>query len=170
MTSMHTSLTTPEEIRHWFKAYGLPYDVSEAIRIVPGKGYIFDRLYGVNAANGHWNFIYTSPNGKEVLVYDPFGIPFFVPEFKDKKVIYSISLDQKLNEKSCGLYCFLFAFKLFNGILHLTDYLYVDYPTKSYYESLSKMSKQEFMNQAHNRNKYTDIYEELHNERAQRPS
>lgn len=163
--SLHTSLTTPEEIRHWLKAYHLPYEVSDPIRVEPGKGYIFDRLHGVNAANGHWNFIYTSKDGREVLVYDPFGIPFFVPEFKDKKVLYSISLDQKLNEKSCGLYCFLFAFKLYNNILKLTDYLYVNYPDKAYSDgSTRKITREQFYKEADQRFRYTDIYNELHNE------
>lgn len=157
-TSMHTSLTSPEEIKHWLKSYGLPFDVSEAIKIEAGKGYIFDRLYGTNSTTGHWNFVYTSKSGNEVIVYDPFGVPFYAKEFKNKKIIYSLEQDQKLNEKSCGLYCFLFAFKLFNHILKLKNYMIIDFKTSDYFISAPKNLKIE------NFNRYKKIYEEIHRE------
>lgn len=152
-TSMHTSLTTPDEIKSWLKAYKLPYQVSDEIKIENGQGYIFDRLAGEPLANGHWNFVYCK--GDEVIVYDSFGVPFFVPEFKNKKVIYSLEQDQKLNEKSCGLYCFLFAFKLYHNILELKNYLVVDFKNKSYYVKNNNIDKRKL-------NKYLNIYEEIH--------
>lgn len=152
-TSMHTSLTSPDEIKSWLKAYNLPFQVSEEIKVESGKGYIFDRLAGEPLANGHWNFIYCK--GDEVIVYDPFGVPFFVPQFKNKKVIYSLEQDQKLNEKSCGLYCFLFAFKLYHNILTLNDYLIVDFKNKCYYVKSDNVDKRKL-------DKYLSIYEEIH--------
>ena len=155
MTSLHTSLTSPEEIKRWLKAYQLPCEVSQSIKVIPGKAYIFDRLNGVESANGHWNFIYTTPDN-EVLVYDPFGVPFYVDAFKNKTVCYSLEQDQKLNEKSCGLYCFLFAFKYFNNILHLKQYMIIDYPKKTYYAT------ENYNNEKYK--KYIAIYSELHKE------
>lgn len=154
---MHTSLTTPDELTKWVRAYNLPCIVSQPLKLIPGKGVIFDRLDKINAANGHWNFIYTSKDGKEILVYDPFGIPFYTDAFKNKKVVFSLEQDQKLNEKSCGLYCFLFAFKLFNDILNLKDYLIVDLNKKTYTSSLKHVNTKRLK-------EYEKIYKELHNE------
>lgn len=155
MTSLHVSLTSPDEIKKWLKAYNVPCEVSQTIKIEPGKAYIFDRLDKVNADCGHWNFVYTSKNN-EVLVYDPFGIPFYIDGFKNKTVVYSLEQDQTLKEKSCGLYCFLFTFRFFNGILTLSEYLVVDFKNKSYYAT------DNFNNEKYK--KYLEVYKELHNE------
>lgn len=154
-TTMHSSLTTPEEIKQWCSAYNLPCEVSEAIKLKKAKGIVFDRLAGLQTNNGHWNFCYTSPSGKEIIAYDPFGIPYYVPEFKDKIVIYSLDQDQKLNERSCGLYCFLFAFRLFNNILKIKNYMIVDFKNKKWYISSPDVDKDKYK-------KYEKIYESLH--------
>lgn len=160
MTSIHTSLTSPDEIAHWLKSYNIPCSVSESIKIEPGKAYIFDRLYKIQSANGHWNFVYTTKNN-EILIYDPFGIPFYTDEFKNKTVVFSLEQDQKLNEKSCGLYCFLFAFKFFTNILKLNNYLIVDFKKSKYYIKTDKNYNID------NYEKYESIYSELHNETLQ---
>lgn len=157
-TSMHTSLTTPEEISKWCKSYNVPCIVTESIKLIPGKGVIFDRLNKLQTSNGHWNFVYMSPDSKEVMVYDPFGIPFYVPEFNGKKVVFSLEQDQRLNEKSCGLYCFLFAFKLFNNILKLSDYLVVDLNNKTYEIKKDNIDDKKLK-------QYENIYKTLHNEK-----